>query len=194
MKNRITPILRENMTKFQTGGIKGKGVVDNLFIMWALTSHSCVNQPLFLTFYNIEKCFDSLLLEDCINSLWKNGVQNDNLYLIHLLNKKTSITVKSPLGDASPFVIKNFVKQDTVLGPILSNCSLDRICKEGSGYQFGQVNIKPFESVDDVEDPNHSLTSAHASNSVTEQIQYEKRLKFSANKCELLAVGSDEAG
>ena len=29
LKNRVTPILRENMTKFQTGGIKGKGVVDN---------------------------------------------------------------------------------------------------------------------------------------------------------------------
>ena len=55
LRNRITPILRENMTKFQTGGIKGKGVVDNLFIMQALISHSLyVNQPLFLTFYDIE--------------------------------------------------------------------------------------------------------------------------------------------
>ena len=29
LKNRITPVLRENMTKFQTGGIKGTRVVDN---------------------------------------------------------------------------------------------------------------------------------------------------------------------
>ena len=72
LKNRITPILRENMTKFQTSGTKGKGVVDNLFIMRALISNSLyVNQPLFLTFYDIEKCFDSLWLEDCINSLWE---------------------------------------------------------------------------------------------------------------------------
>ena len=177
LKNRITPILRENMTKVQTGGIKGKGVVDNLFIMRALISHSLyVNQPLFLTVYDIKKCFDSLWLEDCINSLWENGVQNDNLYLIYLLNKKASITVKTPLGNASPFVIKNFVKQGTVLGPILNNCSLDRICKEGNGYQFGQVNIKPFKFVDDLADPNHSSMSAHVSNSVIEQIQFEKRL------------------
>ena len=107
LKNCVTPILRENMTKFQTGGIKGKGVVDNLFI-----SHSLyVNQPLFLTVYDIENCFDSLWLEDCINSLWQNGVENDNLYLIYLLKKKASITIKTPLGNASPFVIKNFVKQ-----------------------------------------------------------------------------------
>ena len=36
--------------------------------------------------------------------------------------------------------------------------------------------------------------SAHVSNSVIEQIQLEKRLKFSAEKCELLAIGSDDAG
>ena len=86
------------------------------------------------------------------------------------------------------------VKRGTVLGPIPNSCSLDRICKEENGYQFGQVNIKPFEYIDDLADPNHSLTSAHVSNSVVEQIQFEKRLKFSAKKCELLAVGSDDAG
>ena len=109
------------------------------------------------------------------------------------MNKKASITVKTLLGNASPFVINNFVKQDTVLGPILNNCSLDRTCKEWNGYQFGQVNIKPLESADDLADPNHSLASAHASNSVIDQIQFEKRLKFSAKKCELL-IGSDDTG
>ena len=113
-------------------------MVDNLFIVQALISHSLyVNQPLFLTFYDIEKCFDSLLLEDCINSLWENGIQNENLYLSFESKKKASITVKTPRGNASSFVIKNFVKQGTVLEPILNNCSLDRICKEGNRYQFG---------------------------------------------------------
>ena len=82
------------------------------------------------------------------------------------------------------------MKQGTVLGPILNNCSLDRICKEGNGYQFGQVNIKPPEFVDDLADPNHSPLSAHVSNSVIEQIQFEKRL---TKKCELLVIGSDDA-
>ena len=160
--------------------------MDNLFIMRALISHSLyVNQPLFLT---------SLWLEDCINSLWENGVQNDNLYLIYLLNKKASITVKTPLGNASPFVIKIFVKHRTVLGPILNNCSLDRICKEGNSYQFGQVKIKPLEFVADLADPNHSSMSAYVSNSVIEEIQFEKRPKSSTKKCELPAIGSDDAG
>ena len=100
--------------------------------MRALINQSLyVNQPLFLTFYDIEKCFDSLWLEDYTNSLWENGVQNDNLYLIYLLNKKASITVKTPFRNASPFVIKNFVKPGTVLGPILTIVPLTEFVREG---------------------------------------------------------------
>ena len=38
------------------------------------------------------------------------------------------------------------------------------------------------------------LTYAHVSNSVIKQIQFEKRPKFSAKKCKLFAIGSDDAG
>ena len=56
------------------------------------------------------------------------------------------------------------------------------------------MKIKPLEFVDDLADPNLSLTSAHVSKSVIEQVKFEKRLKVSAKKCELLAIGSDDAG
>ena len=68
---------------------KGKGVVDNLFLLRALIDHSkYMGKQLWLTFYDIEKCFDRLLLEDCINSLWDNGVKDDNLSLIYNLKCK----------------------------------------------------------------------------------------------------------
>ena len=70
IKNRILPILSRNMTQFQTGGAKGRGVVDNLFVLRGIIDHSVyLNKPTLVTFYDIEKCFDSLWLEDCINSL-----------------------------------------------------------------------------------------------------------------------------
>ena len=31
LKNRISPILNKNMSQFQTGGVKGKGVTDNIY-------------------------------------------------------------------------------------------------------------------------------------------------------------------
>ena len=38
-KNRITPCLEKHMTQFQTGGVKGKSVVDNLFTLRAIIDH-----------------------------------------------------------------------------------------------------------------------------------------------------------
>ena len=43
------------MTQFQTGGAKGKGVVDNLFILRGIIDHSVyLNKPTFVTFYDTE--------------------------------------------------------------------------------------------------------------------------------------------
>ena len=71
LKNRVTPLLEENMTKFQKRGVKNKGAVDNLFVLRGLIDLSkYLKKELWITFYDIEKCFDSLWLEDCINSLW----------------------------------------------------------------------------------------------------------------------------
>ena len=39
--------------------------------------------------------------------------------------------LRTPFGDMDPFVVNNLVRQGTVLGPILNNCSLDQICKVG---------------------------------------------------------------
>ena len=41
-----------------------------------------------------------------------------------------------------------------MLGPVLNNCSLDRVCKESLGYHIGSVGIKSMEFVDDIADPN----------------------------------------
>ena len=49
------------MSKFQNGGVKGKGVVDNLFVLRGLIDYSnYLVKELWITFYDIEKCFDSL--------------------------------------------------------------------------------------------------------------------------------------
>ena len=72
-----------------------------------------------ITFYDIERCFDSLWLEDCINSSWQCGVDDDILYLIYPLNRKADITVRTPIGNTQSFEVCNLVKQETVLGSIL---------------------------------------------------------------------------
>ena len=60
LKYRLMPHLQQNMTKFQTGGVKGKSVTDNLFLMRGVIDRAkYLKQELWFTFYDIEKCFDS---------------------------------------------------------------------------------------------------------------------------------------
>ena len=105
--------------------MKSKGVVDGLFILRATVNHAkYLNKELLTTFYDIEKCFDSLWLKDCINSLWDLEVKDDTRFLIYLMNTKASVTIKTLMGDTCPLILLNLVKQETVLGPLLNNCSL----------------------------------------------------------------------
>ena len=76
------------------------------------------------------------------------------------LNKKAMITVRTPVGNTEPFQINNIVKQDTVLGPVLNNCSLDDNCAEGQGYVMGTVAIKALEFVDDIANLNSGSENA----------------------------------
>ena len=83
----ISGVLQRNMSKSQNGGVKGKSVTDNLFILKGIIDHSkYLRKGVFITFYDIEQYFDSLWLKDCINALWDNGVQDDSLYFIYLLS------------------------------------------------------------------------------------------------------------
>ena len=125
-------------------------------------------------FVNIEKCFDSLWLEDCIlNSLWDPGVKDDILRLIYLINTKATVTIKTPLGDTDPLFLSNFAKQETVLGPVFNNCSSIKLSTDSIDHNFGSVQIKSVEFVDDLADPNRDKQSALASNAVLEAIHHE---------------------
>ena len=165
LKNRMQPTLENNMSTFQTGGAKRNGVIDNLFILRGLIDHTnYLRKELWIIFYDIEKCFDSLWLEDCVNALWRNGIQDDTLYLVYLMNRKAHVTVWTPFGNSDPFITIDLVKQGTCLGPILSNCSLSDICTEGNNFNYGSVQIKPLEFVDDI---SGDLRQGSSNNSVT---------------------------
>ena len=104
------------------------------------------------------------------------------------MNIKATVTIKTPFGDTDRLFISNFVKQGTVLGPVLNNCSLNKLSTYSIGYNFGSVQIKSMEFVDDLADPNRDKQSAQASNAVLQAIQHEKRLTFSSGNVNCLKL------
>ena len=116
------------------------------------------------------------------------GIQDDILYLVYLLNRRANITVKTPFGDTAPFVTESLVKQGTVLGPVLNNCSLGDVCVESRGYQYGNIEIKPLEFVDDIADQNMGAEDAVKSNKIITDVINYKKVNFSSDKCKVLRV------
>ena len=68
---------------------------------------------------------------------------------------------------------------------------MDRFSKQSFGYNFGSVGLLAWESVDGIANPSSSRQTAVPSNKLLENIQHEKRVNFSAEKCELLKINSD---
>ena len=73
--------------------------------------------------YDFKQAFDSLWLEECIQSLKRLGVKEEMLALIYEMNAKATVVVRTPIGNAKPFQINSIVKQGTILGGILCSTS-----------------------------------------------------------------------
>ena len=182
--------LQGTMSHLQSGRMRGKGVVDNLFILRGIIDHAMYfGKQLWIAFYNnIEKCFDSLWLEYCVKSLWENGIKNAILSLIYFLNTKAQSVVKTLFGQSEPFICSNVVRQGTVLGPVLNNCSIDKFSKESYPYFYGKTEIKSSEFVDDIANINDQHLAALSSNKIIQNVQDQKRLTFSTEKCEMFKI------
>ena len=74
----------ENYTSlFQAGGRSNRSMADNLFILRAVIDHTLYTQSyVVFTLYDFKTCYDSLWIEDVLNTLWDAGVENEFIYMI----------------------------------------------------------------------------------------------------------------
>ena len=106
------------------------------------------------------------------------------------MNKNADIIVRTPFGDTE--VIPILVKQGTVLGPVLNDCSLGEISDNGQNYWYGEVKISPLQFVDDIADISCGIAPAVSSNSKICHSQDLKCLKFAHEKCKLMTINTSD--
>ena len=51
-----------------------------------------------IAIYDVDKCFDSLWLEECINDIYDAGLQHDKLNLLYNMNQNAFVAIKTPYG------------------------------------------------------------------------------------------------
>ena len=79
--------------------MKGKGITDKVFLLKGVIYHSkYLQKEICISFFDTEKCFDSLWLDDCINSLYEN-------------------VAKTHFGDCNPIFVEILCDKVLFLGP-----------------------------------------------------------------------------
>ena len=88
--------LDSNLTDCNVGARKQRNIRDNIFTMNAILNSIAKekDKAIDVQIYDIEKCFDSLWLQEVINCLFDAGLRNDKLPLLFLENNNAQIAVK----------------------------------------------------------------------------------------------------
>ena len=83
--------IEEALSVSNVGARKGRNVRDNILVLNAITN-SIINGK--EKSVDIEKCFDALWVEECVNDLYESGFQSDKLPLLFQENQNAMIAVK----------------------------------------------------------------------------------------------------
>ena len=76
----------KNLTDGNVGSRQRRNVRDNVFVIHAIVNEA-KNTKDESTDIDVEKCFNSLWLAECINDMYEAGIRKDKLCLLYLSNK-----------------------------------------------------------------------------------------------------------
>ena len=91
------PRIDTNLGDSNVGARKGRNVRDNIFVLNAVLTEVLKKkkEPVDIQVFDIEKCFDALWLQECINDLYDAGFKSDKLPLIYLENAMAKVAIKT---------------------------------------------------------------------------------------------------
>ena len=150
-----------NMSDSNIGGRRKKNIKNHLFII-----HGIINaviqgdsEAIDIQIYDIEKAFDALWLEDCMNDLIDTipaSQQDDKMALLYEGNENNKVAINTAVGQTERVDISRVVMQGGTWGPIKCSNSIDKIGKicHDSGKHFylykDRVRILPLVMVDNL--------------------------------------------
>ena len=190
---RMKQTITENMSKLQAGGTQNRSTYDQIFLLRSFISHAkYIGKPLYLTLYDFKQCFDNLWLDDAILSLWKLGVNTDLLTMIYKLNEKSTITLKTPLGNTEEFDVPYICKQGTVLIPPMCSASVAECCDEQKrgGATIGSLTLRSLAFMDDLIGMNTVTKDVRDSHDCVTFYSKKKKAPLNEDKCIGMIINS----
>ena len=186
----------ENLSDSNVGARKKRNIRDNIFVLNAI-NNSVVNgneDAVDIQVYDIEKCFDALWVEECINDLYDAGLDNDKLVLLFLENQNAKIAVKTNGGLSNRVNIRNIIMQGTVWGSLMCTATMDKFGQHvyrnnALTYKYkGVVDTPSLGMVDDILCVQKCSSSSVRMNAAVNAFIESKKLTLSSKKCHRIHV------
>ena len=158
--NDLREDLDQNMSESNIGARKGRNTKDHLVMLHGIVNEAtkrkdnCVD----LQVLDIEKAFDALWWEDCVNNIHDTLTDdnlNDKLVLLSEINKKNFVAVKTPFGKTERENVPDLTQQGGIFGPVSCSTSVDSLGRRSkerklSFYKYRDtVNVIPLTYIDD---------------------------------------------
>ena len=179
VKKRNKEDFKKGLSPNQTCGIS---TIDNPLVVLAIIErNNYLNKTTYITFADVQKCFDKLWLDDGIKDIWMCGVNARDAVTIKNLNRRAKITVDTPVGMTEEFVVENIVKQGTVYAVDICGAVMDSVNKIGYPViaTYGpDLVINALVYMDDIVSAGSSQTS---NNTIQSCSMMEKRKQITFN-------------
>ena len=78
---------------------------------------------------DVEKCFDALLAQECTNTLYEYGLNNDKLVVLHKETRNAIFAIKIPSGMTNREHIENISMQRTVFESLVYITVVNKLAK-----------------------------------------------------------------
>ena len=193
------PKIVKKCSKFQIGGLPGHQSAEHLFTLKSIISmFLSQGKALILNCFDLRKYFDSEVLIDAMDNLYKSEIRGKLYRLIYELNKNNSIQINTPVGESERFKTGENVTQGSVGGGLISSLNLDipiqRFFKNSiHEVSYGNIVMKPVIYQDDLARLASSVTSAQAGVDKVEVCMETKMLDLHDEKSCFLLVGKGKA-
>ena len=196
----------EKMSDSNIGARRDRSIKNHLFIIYGIINAvlkdgtDCID----IQIYDLQKAFDALWLNDCMNDLHDTldkENRNDKIALLYESNRDNLVAVKTAVGLTDRTNIPQIVQQGGTWGPVLCSNTVDTIgkkCRDRGELHYlykNIVRVLPLAMIDDINGISKcGLDSIALNTFINTQIEL-KKLKFHVpdekgrSKCHKLHIG-----
>ena len=176
----------QNMSEFQCGARKGKSIREHHLTIRTIKDLAKVEkEEVTAVYFDIQKCFDKMVLKETMKELWLKGIKGKHWRLIYKLNSNNILIPSTELGMCKPVKVDQMIKQGSVLGAVMSAITIDSLTRiiesNGKTWDMNGIKINPLLFQDDIIAANKTKDIKETIK-IIETFQDIKRLKFHEEK------------